>query len=84
LKHIGIYQLFKYIKVIILFSFYFAGYFSSSEAAMARQAKLHAASSSSSSQAPKPTESKPTQLQNAVAVIQGGLVSIIMVQSIIN
>lgn len=47
----------------------------SSEAAMARQAKLQAVSASSSSRAPRPVQGKPTQPQNAAAGIQGELVS---------
>jgi hypothetical protein len=45
---------------------------------MARQAKAYA---SSNNQAARPTRSKPPQTQNAAAIIQGGLVSVIMVQS---
>lgn len=52
----------------------------SSEAAMARQAKLQAVSASSSSRAPRPVQGKPTQPQNAAAGIQGELVSISTVQ----
>jgi hypothetical protein len=47
----------------------------SSEAAMARQAKLQAVSASSSRRAPRPVHGKPTQPQNAAAGIQGELVS---------
>jgi hypothetical protein len=52
----------------------------SSEAAMARQAKLQAVSTSSSSRAPRPVQGKPTQPQIAAAGIQGELVSISTVQ----
>jgi hypothetical protein len=51
-----------------------------SEAAMARQAKFQAFSTSSSSRAPRPVQDKPKQLQNAAAGIQGELVSISAVQ----
>ena len=47
----------------------------SSEAAMARQAKLQAVSASSNSKAPRPVQGKPTHPQNAAAGIQGELVS---------
>jgi hypothetical protein len=48
----------------------------SSEAAVARQAKLQAVNASSSSRAPRPVQGKPAQPQNAAAGIQGELVSI--------
>ena len=53
----------------------------SSEAAMARQAKLQAMSASSGSGAPRPVQGKPTQPLNAAAGIQGELVSSDSVQS---
>lgn len=48
----------------------------SSEAAMARQAKLQAVNASSSSRTPRPVQCKPAQPLNAAAGIQGELVSI--------
>jgi hypothetical protein len=50
------------------------------EAAMARQAKLHAAGASSISQNTKPVKAKPTQPQSSTAGIQGGLVSVCTAQ----
>jgi hypothetical protein len=50
------------------------------EAAMARQARLNAAGASLSNHSPKPTKSKPTQLQTSAVGIQGGLVSVYTAQ----
>jgi hypothetical protein len=51
-----------------------------SEAAVARQAKLQAFSTSSGSRDSRPVHGKPTQSQNAAAGMQGELVCITTVQ----